>query len=140
LVGGQFAGREAYKLDYICVTSGSKTVPTATVRLLHKDKISLQDSGTGDGAVDAAMKTIDRLTGVHGNLVEYAVRATTEGKDAMGEVTIKVDFGDGELVTGKGASTDVIEASARAYLNAVNRHVFESPAKKGKKKIVNPQP
>jgi 2-isopropylmalate synthase len=56
-----------------------------------------------------------------GNLVEYNVQAVTQGKDALGEVTLKCDFGDGHLVTGKGASTDVIEASARAYLNAVNR-------------------
>jgi 2-isopropylmalate synthase len=56
-----------------------------------------------------------------GHLVEYNVQAVTQGKDALGEVTLKCDFGGGPLVTGKGASTDVIEASARAYLNAVNR-------------------
>lgn len=142
LVGGQFAGgTESYKLDYISVTSGISLVPTATVRLIHKDKKSMQDSGTGDGAVDAAMKTIDRLTGLHGHLIEYTVRATTEGKDAIGEVTIKVDFGDGNLVTGKGASTDVIESSARAYLNAVNRYVTDRVGKrKVKKQIPKAQP
>lgn len=56
-----------------------------------------------------------------GNLVEYNVQAVTQGHDALGEVTLKVDFGDGRLITGKGASTDVVEASARAYLNAINR-------------------
>jgi 2-isopropylmalate synthase len=54
-------------------------------------------------------------------LLDYSLRAVSQGKDALGEVTVKVDFGDKEIVTGKGASTDVIEASARAYLNALNR-------------------
>jgi 2-isopropylmalate synthase len=60
------------------------------------------------------------------------LRAVSQGKDALGEVTVKVDFGDGELVTGKGASTDVIEASARAYLNAVNRFLCENSTNNGK--------
>jgi 2-isopropylmalate synthase len=57
--------------------------------------------------------------------MDYSLRAVSQGKDALGEVTVKVDFGAGEQVTGKGASTDVIEASARAYLNAVNRFLCE---------------
>ena len=61
-----------------------------------------------------------------GKLMDYQLRAVSEGKDALGEVTLKVDFGDGELVTGKAASTDVIEGSARAYLNAVNRFLGHS--------------
>ena len=112
--------QETYTLDYIYVASGNSTVPTATVRLRRGDE-TVQDSSPGNGAVDAAMKTIDRILNQRGHLVEYNVQAVTQGKDALGEVTIKCDFGDGRLVTGKGASTDVIEASARAYLNAVNR-------------------
>ena len=84
-------------------------------------KESLQDAGIGDGPVDAVLKAIDRLTGRPGKLMDYALRAVSQGKDAMGEVTVKVDFGGGRMVAGKGTSTDVIEASARAYLNAVNR-------------------
>jgi 2-isopropylmalate synthase len=108
------------------VTSGNQTVPTATVRLkrVGDGKATpevLQDAGVGDGPVDAALKAIDRLTKTRGKLMDYSLRAVSQGKDALGEVTVKADFGDGELVTGKGASTDVIEASARAYLNAVNR-------------------
>ena len=82
-----------------------------------------EDAGVGDGPVDAALKAIDRLTEMSGRLKDYAIRAVSQGKDALGEVSMKVDFGDGELVTGRGASTDIIEASARAYLNAVNRHL-----------------
>jgi 2-isopropylmalate synthase len=116
---------ETWSLDYLSVTSGSQTVPTATVRLKKADGKPNgelhQDAGIGDGPVDAALKAIDRLTKTRGKLMDYSLRAVSQGKDALGEVTVKVDFGDGELVTGKGASTDVIEASARAYLNAVNR-------------------
>ncbi|HWL52902.1 MAG TPA: 2-isopropylmalate synthase [Chthoniobacteraceae bacterium] len=120
LVDDSIVNDEGYILDYIHVASGSSTIPTATVRLRRGEEV-LQDSSPGNGAVDAAMKTIDRLLQQRGHLVEYHVQAVTQGKDALGEVTIKADFGDGRLVTGKGASTDVIEASARAYLNAVNR-------------------
>jgi 2-isopropylmalate synthase len=70
------------------------------------------------------MKAIDKLVGKNGHLAVYLVEAVTEGQDALGEVTLKVDFGDGRLITGKGASTDVIEASARAYVNAINRSLL----------------
>ena len=112
--------QETYTLEYIHVTSGSTTVPTATVKL-KKGTESLQDSSPGNGAVDAAMQAIDRIVGRTGQLAQYSVEAVTQGRDSLGEVTLKVNFGDGELITGKGASTDVIEASARAYVNAVNR-------------------
>jgi 2-isopropylmalate synthase len=120
---------ETWSLDYLSVMSGSNTVPTATVRLRSANAgngEAHQDAGIGDGPVDAALKAIDRLTRTRGKLIDYSLRAVSQGKDALGEVSLKVDFGDGELVTGKGASTDVIEASARAYLNAVNRFLCSS--------------
>ena len=122
---------ETWSLEYLCVTSGNQTVPTATVRLRQTGAKAglVQDAGIGDGPVDAALKAIDRLTKTRGQLMDYALRAVSEGKDALGEVTVKVDFGDGELVTGKGASTDVIEASARAYLNAVNRFLCHADSR-----------
>ena len=112
--------QEVWHLDYIHVTSGNSTIPTATIRLKRGEE-TVQDSSPGNGAVDAAMKAIDRILNQRGHLVEYSVEAVTQGKDALAEATIKCDFGDGRLVTGKGASTDTIEASARAYLGAVNR-------------------
>ena len=129
LVEGQITeGPETWTLDYLSVSSGNQTVPTATVRLKQaagkgSAPVVLQDAGIGDGPVDAALKAIDRLTETKGRLMDYSLRAVSQGKDALGEVTVKVDFGDGEFVTGKGASTDVIEASARAYLSAVNRFI-----------------
>jgi 2-isopropylmalate synthase len=127
---------ETWSLDYLQVSSGTHSVPTATVRLREAGKSPefAQDAGTGDGPVDAALKAIDRLTQMRGRLMDYSLRAVSQGKDALGEVTIKADFGDGELVTGKGASTDVIEASARAYLNAMNRFLSER-VRRGKKKL-----
>ena len=130
---------ETFTLDYLNVTSGNQTVPTATIRLKRiqgKQTEALQDAGVGDGPVDAALRAMDRLTKTGGKLMDYSLRAVSQGKDALGEVTVKVDFGDGELVTGKGASTDVIEASARAYLNAVNRFLCAEQRKRSK----NPQP
>src|SRR3989454_4494066 len=105
-----------YELDYLHVISGTGVVPSATVRL-KKEGQTFQDSGVGDGPVDAVLAAIDAITGLKGRLQDYALRSATSGKDAIGEVAMKVDF-DGTLVSGKGASTDVIEASARAYLSA----------------------
>lgn len=128
---------ETWSLEYLSVSSGNQTVPTATVRLRRaagkKGQAEvLQEAGIGDGPVDAALKAMDRLTKTRGKLMDYSLRAVSQGKDALGEVTVKVDFGDGELVTGKGASTDVIEASARAYLNAVNRFLCNGDSKHAK--------
>jgi 2-isopropylmalate synthase len=110
---------ETYALDYLHVLSGTALVPSATVRL-RKDGQTFEDSAVGDGPVDAALNAIDAITGLKGRLQDYALRAATSGKDAIGEVSVKVDF-DGAIVSGKGSSTDVIEASARAYLNALSR-------------------
>jgi 2-isopropylmalate synthase len=112
-------GPAGYELEYLHVISGTAVVPSATVKL-KKDGQVFQDSGVGDGPVDAALNAIDAVTGMKGRLQDYSLRAATSGKDAIGEVSMKVDF-DGTVVWGKGASTDVIEASARAYLSALNR-------------------
>ncbi|PYM74261.1 MAG: 2-isopropylmalate synthase [Candidatus Rokuibacteriota bacterium] len=108
-----------YELDYLHVISGTGVVPSATVRL-KKEGQTFQDSGVGDGPIDAVLAAIEAITGVKGRLQDYALRSATWGKDAIGEVSMKIDF-DGTLVSGRGASTDVIEASARAYLSALNR-------------------
>jgi len=115
------AAQETYKLVYVHTASGSDTVPTATIRLSKEGK-ELQDAACGDGPVDACYKTIDRLTGLSPELVDYSLRAVTKGKDALGEVVLKLRH-HGLEVTGRGASTDVIEASAKAYLNAINKLV-----------------
>ncbi len=123
------AGR--YVLDYLHVSTGTKTVPTATVRL-KKGKEIIQDAACGDGPVDAALKTIDRITGVRGKLLEYGIQAVTIGKDALGEVSVRVAFG-ADMVSGKAANTDIVQASAAAYLSCVNR-LLHSRAGQGQKK------
>ena len=104
--------------------AGSAARPTATVQL-EKDGKMYTDCAIGNGPVNACFKAIDRITKSKGSLVDYNVRSTSIGQDALGEVTVKVQFGACECkpVSGKGAATDVIEASARAYLNAVNRNI-----------------
>jgi 2-isopropylmalate synthase len=115
---------DVFTLEYIQTTAGNQTVPTATVRL-RKDDVVLQDAAIGDGPVDAAYQAIDRITGIPGRLIDYQIKAVTSGKDAIGEVHVKVQFDD-SAAAGKAASTDVIEASAKAYLNAVNKVAFRS--------------
>ncbi len=113
---------KTYELDYIHTTSGNRVLPTATVRLKRGEEF-LQDSAIGDGPVDAAYKAIDRITGIQGRLTSYQLRAVTQGKDAIGEVTVKVRFNGVELI-GKGSSVDIIEASVKAYINAVNKYLY----------------
>ena len=119
---------EEFRLDYISTSSGNRTLPTATIRLVHGEKI-LQDAACGDGPVDAAMKTISRITGLKGRLLDYSLRAVTGGTDALGEVTVKVRSGP-YTETGRGASTDIIEASAKAYLNSINKLIWRRKQKK----------
>jgi len=118
---------EVFALDYIHITSGDHTIPTATIKLKRNGEI-LQDSACGDGPVDATYKTIDRLTNMTGTLVSYSINAVAGGKDAMGEVKVTVRIND-QVLTGRGLSTDVIVASAKAYLNAINKAVFRNEKK-----------
>ena len=111
---------EGWQLERLEVSVVTGQKPRAGVVLRRGDETT-EGNADGNGAVDSAMRAIDAVVGRSGNLVEYNVQAVTQGHDALGEVTLKVDFGDGRLITGKGASTDVVEASARAYLNAINR-------------------
>ncbi|MFQ5713821.1 MAG: 2-isopropylmalate synthase [Candidatus Scalinduaceae bacterium] len=109
-----------YELDSLSISCGPNTVPTAGVRLrVGKNKIA-DDATIGDGPIDALFKTIDLITGTKGTLLDYNIRAITSGKDAMGEVIVEVDV-EGKSYRGRAVSTDIIEASAKAYLNAINK-------------------
>ncbi len=118
------AVEETYKLTYIHTASGTDTVPTATIRLA-KGRKTLQGTSTGDGPVDACYHAINRMTGITPELLDYGLRSVTKGRDALGEVTIRLRS-HGIEVSGRGTSTDIIEASAKAYLNAVNKLVSSS--------------
>jgi len=113
---------EKYHLESIQVTSGNKIVPNAAIKLKYGKK-AVEASSTGDGPVDACYKAIDKATGLKGRLLNYSLRAITGGKDAVGDVTVRIKV-KGEVIMGRGSSTDIIEASAKAYLNAINRITY----------------
>lgn len=114
---------DTWRLKFVHAFGGNQEVSSAVVKL-EKGNASAIESAHGDGPVDACYKAIDRITGVSGKLLEYNVSSVTSGKDALGEVFVHVDF-DGKTYTGKAASVDIIDASARAYLNAVNKALYE---------------
>ena len=110
---------ELYHLDRIQVTCGDRGVPTAAVRLVVGGKV-VEDAALGTGPVDAVYKAINRLVNVANKLTEFSVKSVSEGIDAIGEVLIRIES-DGITYTGRGADTDIIVASAKAYMNALNR-------------------
>jgi 2-isopropylmalate synthase len=109
-----------WELAGLQVTAGSNTIPTATVTLRDEAGEKMQDASVGDGPVDAIYSAIQRLTGIKVNLTDYRIRAVTKGKEALGEVQIELDH-SGKKIRGRGVSTDILEASALAYLAAINR-------------------
>jgi len=111
---------ETYHLDRIQVSCGDRGIPTAAVKLTTSDGQVLADAALGTGPVDAVCKAINRLVGVPNVLTEFSVKSVTEGIDAIGEVLIRIESG-GITYTGRGADTDIIVASAKAYTNALNR-------------------
>jgi len=122
LVRGELTGVEdLYTLEYLHVCSGMAAIPTATVRIVKEGRV-VEEAACGDGPVDAAYRAIDRIIQLdsEAHLEEYSLRAVTGGKDALGEVSVRVTAG-GKTYAGRGVSTDVIEASVRAYLNAMNK-------------------
>jgi len=108
-----------FELDYIQVASGTRISPTTTVGVRTEGGV-VEKASTGDGPVDAAFKAISQIVDIQLNLIDYQIRSVTEGEDAIGEVSLKVQD-NGNIITGHGASTDIIEASARAYIHAVNK-------------------
>jgi 2-isopropylmalate synthase len=119
---------DEFELVSMQVAGGTHLSPTATVRLRRGDNI-IDESAIGDGMIDAACGAIQRATGVEARLESFHVSSVTAGIDALGDVTLVLAVGSGnetdpvKRATGHGVSTDVVEASARAYLSAINRLV-----------------
>jgi 2-isopropylmalate synthase len=111
---------ETYHLDRIQVSCGDRGIPTASVRLIDPSGQVVADAALGAGPVDAVCKAINRLVEVPNTLTEFSVKSVTEGIDAIGEVLIRIES-DGITYTGRGADTDILVASAKAYINALNR-------------------
>src|SRR5271157_2408587 len=110
---------EIYRLEYLHIYSGTSAIPTATVRVRIEDAMR-EGASIGDGPVDAVCKAISHVTGASARLARYEIRAVTSGTEAMGEATVQLEDG-GRKVVGRAASTDVIEASARAFIDGLNR-------------------
>jgi 2-isopropylmalate synthase len=111
---------EAYRLEQVQVVCGDHAEPTATVRLVDAKGVERTDAAVGTGPVDAVYKAINRIIDLPNELIEFSVQSVTEGIDAMGEVTIRVRH-ENRTFSGHSANTDIIVASARAYLNALNK-------------------
>jgi len=111
--------KPVWKLESFVTNSGTKVTPTAEVELKYKNK-TLSAKSSGDGPVDACFKAVDKITGIRGELQDYRIEAVTKGKDALGEVSLKLKA-KGKIVTARASSTDIIESSVRAYINALNK-------------------
>jgi 2-isopropylmalate synthase len=122
----------AWVLEYVHTSSsagtnaGAGALATATVRLRKGDEVTT-DAATGDGPVDAAVCAINRICGVEGTIEDFRLRSISRGGDALGEVSIRAKVG-GATIGGKGLSTDIVHASALAWLDAVNRVSFQKKA------------
>lgn len=116
---------EIYELKYLHVNAGTDLIPTATIQIKSRDKI-LQESSTGDGPVDAIFNAIERVLELKPTVESYNVRSVTSGRQALGEAIVRIRSGENSF-TGRGTSTDIIEASAKAYLQAINQFlVFQN--------------
>ena len=111
----------ALALDYFLITSGNKAIPSATVRVNLAEE-ARESSSPGDGPVDAIFKAIDGALGRRHRLVDYSIQAVTGGASALGDVTVRVEVED-QIYLGRGLSTDILEASAQAYVAAINRYL-----------------
>ncbi len=116
--------REAYRLKTFVVNSGSVISATAVVCLEMENGEDKEHVARGDGPIDAAFKAIDRIVKKGYSLENYSIQSVTEGEDALGEVVVRLKTGDG-VITGRGLSTDIIEASIKAYVNAVNKAIIQ---------------
>ena len=113
---------DIYSLDFFSVKSNSKEKPTALVKL-KKDNEIIEKSKEGAGSVDAIYKTIDEIVNENFELVDYVIQAVTEGTDALGEVVVRIKDKN-RIFTGRGSSTDVLNASTKAYLSAINKMLY----------------
>ena len=113
-------GPAIWTLESFHTSAGTGTLPMAAVCLAHVDGRKVEDAACGDGPVDAVFKTVERITGISPELRDYQVRSVSVGEDAQGEARVEVEH-EGRVQRGQAVSTDVIEASALAFLQAINR-------------------
>jgi 2-isopropylmalate synthase len=114
------SGPAVWVLEAVTCNAGSATIPSAAVALWHQDGTIVREASLGDGPVDAVFKAIERITGIELQLKDYRVRSVSVGEDAQGEASVEALY-SGKSLSGRAVSTDIIEASALAFLQVINR-------------------
>ncbi len=126
---------DTYRLKYVQAWGGNQEISPAVVKVEKGNKVFVE-SALGDGPIDACYKAIDKIFESHVRLLDYTVNSVTRGKDALGEVFVHLQI-NGKNYTGKAASVDIIDASARAYINAVNKAQYERQKRSSEPKVAS---
>jgi 2-isopropylmalate synthase len=116
---------EAFRLERYVINTGNTITPTSSITLILADGSRVEKVAIGFGPVDASFNAINKIVGLNVQLDEYSIDAVTEGRDAQGEVSVRVSSGE-KTVKGYGLSTDILEASILAYINAINNLIYET--------------
>jgi 2-isopropylmalate synthase len=132
VIHGQILGKgsQAWELDALSATSGTGTLPVASVSLKSQAGEVKREVASGDGPVDAVFQTIEKITGINVRLRDYQILSVSTGEDAQGEVSLEVEHDTG-VYRGRALSTDIIEGSARAYLDVMNRIALKQKGANG---------
>lgn len=115
---------KTYSMESFVINSGNAITSTAVIKMI-KDGKSIEKVSRGEGPIDASFKAIEKIVGIDFNLEDYQIQSVTEGEDALGDALVKISDKEGMIFAGRGLSTDIIEASIHAYINAVNKMIYE---------------
>lgn len=115
---------KTYCLSSFVINSGNTITSTAVIKMVKDGKV-IEKVSRGEGPIDASFKSIEKIVGMDFNLEDYQIQSVTEGEDALGDAMVKISDVEGNLFTGRGLSTDIIEASIHAYINAVNKMIYD---------------
>ncbi len=114
---------KTYCLSSFVINSGNTITSTAVIKMI-KDGKAIEKVSRGEGPIDASFKSIEKIVGMDSHLEDYQIQAVTEGEDALGDALVKISDAKGNIFSGRGLSTDIIEASIHAYINAVNKMIY----------------
>lgn len=128
---------QAYELLHVQVSCGDKMIPTATVAVRDPEGMQHTDSCHGTGPVDAVYRAINRIVDVPNELIEFSIQSVTEGIDALADVTIRIRQGN-DIYTGRGANTDIVVASGKAYIHALNKLIDRAAPSRLEKSLQHP--
>jgi 2-isopropylmalate synthase len=119
---------KTFQMESFVINSGNRITSTAVLKLLKDDK-TIEKVSRGDGPIDAAFKAIEKIVGIEMKLEDFQLNSVTEGEDALGDALVKISVGN-KMYSGRGLSTDIVEASIHAYINAVNKVLYEEETEK----------